>query len=88
MACCEKLTADERIEHSNLQTATSSMILIWSFADPINPQVICSGRIYFYNLSSICYFILALLAVLRLDVGFLSVMPRSAISFQPASPNK
>ena len=40
VACSERLTADERIEHSNLQMAASSMILIWSFADPINPQVL------------------------------------------------
>ena len=45
VACCEKLTADERIEHSNLQIAASSMILIWSFSDPINPQASEDGLI-------------------------------------------
>jgi hypothetical protein len=38
VSCVKRLTFDERIDHRTDNT-TKSMILIWSFSDPIHPQV-------------------------------------------------
>ena len=35
----EKLSFDNRLDHANQIIMTPSLILIWSFADPIHPQV-------------------------------------------------
>ena len=41
VAVAEKLTFDERIDNAAKIIMTPSLILIWSFTDPIHPQV-CS----------------------------------------------
>ena len=42
VACCERYTFDERIDHANRLLMNPSLILIWSFTDPIHPQVRCA----------------------------------------------
>ena len=39
VSVAERLTYDERIDHAARVIMTPSLILIWSFADPIHPQV-------------------------------------------------
>lgn len=39
VAIAEKLTFDERIDNAAKVIMTPSLILIWSFTDPIHPQV-------------------------------------------------
>lgn len=39
VAVAEKLTFDERIDNAAKIIMTPSLILIWSFTDPIHPQV-------------------------------------------------
>jgi len=39
VSVAEKLTFDERIDHAAKVIMTPSLILIWSFTDPIHPQV-------------------------------------------------
>uniref|UniRef100_H2Y8V0 WD repeat domain 63 n=1 Tax=Ciona savignyi TaxID=51511 RepID=H2Y8V0_CIOSA len=43
VACCERLTFDERIDCANKLLMTPSLILIWSFSDPIHPQLLLEG---------------------------------------------
>ncbi|XP_078488528.1 dynein axonemal intermediate chain 3 [Ciona intestinalis] len=43
VACCERLTFDERIDNANKLLMSPSLILIWSFADPIHPQLLLEG---------------------------------------------
>jgi len=40
VACCERLTAYERIDKATVLGMRPSLILIWSFVDPIHPQVL------------------------------------------------
>ena len=39
VAVAEKYLLDERIDHAAHIIMTPSLVLIWSFADPIHPQV-------------------------------------------------
>lgn len=40
VSVAEKMTFDERIDSAAKVIMTPSLILIWSFTDPIHPQVI------------------------------------------------
>jgi len=40
VSCCERLSTYERIEQANRLIMTPSLILIWSFIDPIHPQIL------------------------------------------------
>eukprot|EP01135_Chromosphaera_perkinsii_P005184 Nk52_evm2s322 gene=Nk52_evmTU2s322 len=40
ISCADKLCFDEKVAKSSKVTSCSSIILIWSFADPIHPQLI------------------------------------------------
>ena len=39
VAVAEKIGFDDRVDHSHRIVMTPSLILIWSFSDPIHPQV-------------------------------------------------
>ena len=49
VACGEGYSADERIDLSTRLTTSRALILIWSFTDPIHPQV--SGN----TLATFCF---------------------------------
>ncbi|PIK53480.1 WD repeat-containing protein 63 [Apostichopus japonicus] len=40
VSCAEKMTYDERVDNSSRIIMTQSLILIWSFSDPIHPQIL------------------------------------------------
>lgn len=42
VSVAEKLSFDDRIDNAAKVIMTPSLILIWSFTDPIHPQVIIS----------------------------------------------
>ena len=46
VACGESYSADERVELATRLTSSRSLILLWSFTDPIHPQVRGSCRPY------------------------------------------
>ncbi|XP_066297797.1 dynein axonemal intermediate chain 3-like [Branchiostoma lanceolatum] len=40
VACSERLTFDQRVDNASKTLMTPSLILIWSFTDPIHPQLL------------------------------------------------
>ena len=40
VSCSERMSFDERVDNASRIIMTPSLILIWSFVDPIHPQVI------------------------------------------------
>ncbi|XP_030851872.1 WD repeat-containing protein 63 isoform X1 [Strongylocentrotus purpuratus] len=40
VSCAERMTFDDRVEHSSKIIMNPSLILLWSFTDPIHPQVL------------------------------------------------
>ena len=49
VSCAENMTFDERIDNSSKIIMRPSLILIWSFADPIHPQVRFSLRCIWWS---------------------------------------
>ena len=41
VSCAELMSFDERVDNASRIIMTPSLILIWSFSDPIHPQVLC-----------------------------------------------
>ena len=46
VSCCERLTSYDRIDQANRLLMTPSLILVWSFVDPIHPQVTAAAAAY------------------------------------------
>jgi hypothetical protein len=40
VSCAEQTSFDERVDNASRIIMTPSLILIWSFSDPIHPQVL------------------------------------------------
>ena len=43
VSCAELMSFDERVDNASRIIMTPSLILIWSFSDPIHPQVLRSA---------------------------------------------
>ncbi|CAK8676252.1 unnamed protein product [Clavelina lepadiformis] len=43
VACCERYSFDDRIDNASKLLMNASLVLIWSFADPIHPQLLLEG---------------------------------------------